>query len=357
MKRNLIITLVDGIERIKAAFKVSYGSIFSLLPLCQTTYRRWRSRILNGQIPLNKPGPKPLKPLSLKKLDTGLSKLVHCRKRSLGVGELRAALKDTISRRELDVLVSLSRKDQLQRKRAKQFRLTWHLPGSVWSMDVFQSRILSTSQKGYVLSVQDLASGYKLPPLVTEKEPHGRQVTSHLSYLFHQFGSPLFLKRDNGGNLNQLSVNQLLSVDYVLPLNNPFHYAKYNGAIEHTQGEFKQQLRLRYRDIRSFRDFTHCVAIAAHDLNHISRRNLSGETSCKRFFQKPVFNYSKRKREEVYLWIYELALDIVGKADKNISLASAWRIACRLWLVKNGLLSISKYGNVLPHFSGNFAHN
>ena len=247
-------------------------------------------------------------------------------------------------------MVAGARNERMKKNKAKMSRLSWLQPGSVWSMDVFQAHISDLSRGGFVLSAQDLTSGYKLPPLVTEREPKGVQVASHLElHLFDRFGKPLFLKRDNGSNLNQAAINELLSGSYVLPLNNPGYYAQYNGAMEHGQGEYKRQLNRNYSNIVPFNDFSRSVALAAHELNHISRRNLAGDTSCRRSFQKPLFSYSKRKRKEVFIWIYERALDIVEKAAQKITAESAWRIACRIWLVKNGLLSISKNGEVLPY--------
>lgn len=341
--------LVKKIERLRAEFGVSYTILFSMLPLCLPTFRRWKARICNGESPVGKPGPKPLQPLNIEKLNEELGKLRHGSKRSLGISDLRSALKGTISRRELDMVVAESRKDELKKNKAQMFKLSWNLPGSIWSMDVFQASIPRLSQNGFVLSIQDLTSGYKLPPLPTKCEPKGLQVALHLEHLFKRFGKPLFLKRDNGGNLNQSAIDALLADSYVLPLNNPCYYAQYNGAIEHAQGEYKQQLYRNYSNIVSFNDFKRCVALVAHELNHISRRNISGDTSCKRFFQKPLFSYSKSKRKEVFIWIYERALAIVEKAAPKISAESAWRIACRAWLVKNGLLSILKNGEVLPY--------
>jgi len=77
-----------------------------------------------------------------------------------------------------------------------------------------------------------LVSGYRLAQLVTTTEPCVPQVSGHLKKLFEQFGSPLFVKRDSGGNLNHGSVNTLISRSHVLPLNIPCYYALYNGMIE-----------------------------------------------------------------------------------------------------------------------------
>jgi hypothetical protein len=57
------------------------------------------------------------------------------------------------------------------------------------------------------------------------------------------FGTPLFCKRDNGGNLNHHAVNDVLEEANVIPINSPPYTAPYNGAIEHIQVEFKDYLR------------------------------------------------------------------------------------------------------------------
>ena len=73
--------------------------------------------------------------------------------------------------------------------------------------------------------------------------PCGEEVAGHLSHLVSRFGPPLFCKRDNGGNLNHMVVDEVLADALVVPINNPANTAFYNGAIEHTQGEFKAYLR------------------------------------------------------------------------------------------------------------------
>ena len=91
-------------------------------------------------------------------------------------------------------------------------------------------------------NLTDLHSRYRLPPLASDCLPCGEEVAGHLQYLFDRFEPPLFCKRDNGGNLNHLAVNQVLEEALVIPINSPPHRAPYNGAIEHTQGEFKSYL-------------------------------------------------------------------------------------------------------------------
>jgi hypothetical protein len=70
-------------------------------------------------------------------------------------------------------------------------------------------------------------------------EPCGEEIAGHLSRHFERFGPPLFIKRDNAGNLNHTSVNEVLEEHMVIPINSPYYTPSYNGAIEHSQGEFE----------------------------------------------------------------------------------------------------------------------
>ncbi|WP_092226437.1 hypothetical protein [Desulforhopalus singaporensis] len=137
----------------------------------------------------------------------------------------------------------------------------------------------------------------------------------------------------------------------MLPLNSPCYYPKYNGAVEHGQGEMKLNLKKKYNGVNTFMEFTRCVELAAHDLNHIPRRKFGRENACRRFFDRPRFNYSKRKVKVVFLWIYKRAIDIVKKAKKNLTPDAAYRSACQIWLMKNNIFSISENGEMLPHSS------
>jgi DNA-binding transcriptional regulator YiaG len=79
----------------------------------------------------------------------------------------------------------------------------------------------------------------ELPPVASGSPPCGEAVAGHLAQLFDRFGPPLFCKRDNSGNLNQTTVNEVLENAWVIPINNPPKMVSYNGAIERTQREFK----------------------------------------------------------------------------------------------------------------------
>lgn len=342
--------IVEKIEQIKEIFQVSYELLFQMIGICSATYRRWKSRIANALEPVRQSGPKPVKPLDFGKVHTEMKKLEHKSKRSHGVDNFRKSLQGAISRRDLDLLIATARREAMARQKAAQCELDWLEPGTVWAMDVFEMKLPYTPRKSYVLTVQDLATGYKFPPLAMEKEPRGHEVAAHLKKLFTQFDKPLFLKLDNGGNLNHYTIKELLADLGILPLNSPAYYASYNGAIEHTQGEFKVRLQECYDKANSFAEFTLMVDLAAHDLNHSGRRKYKGKNSCLKFFGKPRISFSKRKRKEVFEWISDLAIDIVAKSGEKKIRSTAWRVACRKWLEENRLVSIKKLQAVLPTF-------
>jgi len=187
-----------------------------------------------------------------------------------------------------------------QRKNLRQ--IDWLVAGVVWAMDVTEYD-LDGAGKIHLHHTQDLGSRYKFPPLSGEC-PVGEEIAGYLSEKFGRFGAPLFLKRDNGGNLNHRAVNEVLSEFFVLPLNSPTYYAPYNGGIEESQRELK--VCLREKLIADFPYFQNppaavCAEVAAHDLNHRLRPCLKGKTSCQVFFsleERPVF--SKLERREIY---------------------------------------------------------
>ena len=112
-------------------------------------------------------------------------------------------------------------------------QVRWLRPDLAWAFDRLQYATC------HVHNLQDLCSRYKFAPMTCEHMPCGEEVASHLDRHFTRFGLPLFIKRDNGGNLNHRAVNALLEERLIIPINSPCYRASYNGAIEHSQGELK----------------------------------------------------------------------------------------------------------------------
>jgi len=197
-------------------------------------------------------------------------------------------------------------------------RIDWLVPGVVWAMDVTEDD-LGMAGKIHLQNTQDLGSRYKFPPLSGEC-PVGEEIAGYLSEKFCRFGPPLFLKRDNGSNLNHGAVNGVLAEFFVLPLNSPAYYAPYNGAIEESQRELKACLREKLiPDLPGSGNHSMAVyaEVAAHDLNHRLRPCLHGKTSCQVFFslgEKPV--YSKLERRKIYDILMERVERILVSMNK-----------------------------------------
>lgn len=74
----------------------------------------------------------------------------------------------------------------------------------IWSMDIFEQ--VHRGVRFHVLQVIDLGSRMKLEPVIKPGAFTGEEVAEHLNYLMHKHEVPLFLKRDNGSNLNSSEV-------------------------------------------------------------------------------------------------------------------------------------------------------
>ena len=118
----------------------------------------------------------------------------------------------------------------------------------------------------------------------TDHEPCGEEIAGHLSRHLSRFGPPLFLKRDNAGNLNHTSVNDLLEEMMVIPINSPCYTASCNGAIKHSQGELKTWMIKWKTAAKTTQELGLLVDNAAHTLNHRSRRSLSVKNACALIF-------------------------------------------------------------------------
>jgi len=337
-------------RRLSESVGVSYGN-----------FRRWKRRLACGQPALSKPGPKKVAPLNLDELRGDVCRLEHGGQRSRGVGELYRQYQSQISRRDLEVLTATVRRELLQQHQAELRHLTWHVPGSVWSLDDAEFA-RSVDHPLHLHQVQDLASRYKFTPLVGE-QVLGETVALHLEQLFERHGAPLVLKRDNGSNLNHQAVDEVLRRYLVIPLNSPPQYPPYNGGMEHAMRELKTPLVEKILDHGSIEEspVELWAEVLAHDLNHRSRPCLHGQIACQVFqsAKSAMKVYTRRKRREVFDWINELTslLIRVWAVRTPRQAETARRLAVETWLQRNGLITVSQSPKVLPIFPEEFAHN
>jgi transposase InsO family protein len=318
---------------------------------------RWRSRILSGRSPALKPGPKPIKSLDLKCLIQQISNLDHVRKRTCGTGTLYHQVSDRISRRDFQLLVTESRQNHKRNSRQSQCRIQWLIPGMTWAFDDMEYIDPGFNQKNYVNSMRDLASRYIFRPLTGFRQADGFCIARHLESLFEEHGPPLFLKRDNGGNLNHHAVNQVLSKWMVIPYNSPPYYPQYNGSIEQTQNELKTELKRVV--CCTPRELILQAQIAANTLNHRPRPCIKGRISCQVLSdgKSKMKAFHKRKRKEVYEWLQTYAMLLANNGEKHRSFDSAWRDAIQIWLQEHGCISMINNEKCYPIFSNKIAHN
>jgi transposase InsO family protein len=193
-----------------------------------------------GQTIIEKRGRKALPPMDYQQVRTEIRNLKHGKKRTAGTEALRDKYRGIISRSKLNELIAEVREEIKTKRSENMTHITWMCPHMVWSMDDFQ--YIFKGIKFYVHQVQDLTSKYKFDPIVSAEPVKGEEVAGNLKKLFKQYGAPLFMKRDNGSNLNHSAVIDILQEFRVIPLNNPAYYPQFNGSMERAQGETKQQI-------------------------------------------------------------------------------------------------------------------
>jgi hypothetical protein len=172
---------------------------------------RWKRRIHDGREPVQKPGAKKVASIDLDALQQRIKELPHGRKRTSGTGPVYDTCRHGISRREFADMV----KEVRAQINSEKCQVEWLHPDLAWAMDGLEYRGC------HIQNVQDLCSRYKFSPLTSSYEPCGEEIAGHLSRHFGRFGPPLFIKRDNAGNLNHAAVNDVLEEHMVIPINSP----------------------------------------------------------------------------------------------------------------------------------------
>ena len=353
--------IVATLTQLKRQVRWPYQRLCEYLVLPYASVRRWNHHIDRGQPALIKPGPQKVAPLELEELHVHLFRLKHGHQRSRGVGRLYRQYQDQISRRDLQALMETVRREIVQQRQAELRRITWQVPGLVWSLDNAELVGLP-SHKLHLHQVQDLASRYKFTPWVGERVL-GESVAARLEQLFLQQGPPLVLKRDNGSNLNHQAVDEVLARHLVIPLNSPPHYPPYNGGMEGAVREMKIPLleKILARGPLPESQVQVWAEVLAHELNHRSRPCLHGQVACKVFHDaKPAMKvYTLRKRKETFDWINELTMTLIQvlAVHTQSQAETARRLAVETWLQRNGVITITQNKKVLPIFPQITAHN
>jgi len=325
-------------------YQAAYICGFSYPSMC-----RYRQRMNKGEKPVNQRGRKALPAIDHEQLKLEIHELKHRRKRTAGTGKMHRKYRGIVSRRELNKLINEVRQEILLGRSQHMTRIKWHCPHMVWSMDDFEYEYKGI--KFYVHQIQDITSRFKFEPLISTEPLKGEEIAENLAKLFKQYGAPLFMKRDNGSNLNHFFVFDILQKFKVIPLNNPAYYPQFNGSMEKAQGEAKRELERLSVTFENPDVFPFAVKQAIHNLNHNPRPSLEGEWSCFQWQMHADVHFSKTYRTELYKTIKQLALDIaedVQYTDKELVLSKSWRKAVQTWLHQNEHITIKRDGKVLP---------
>jgi hypothetical protein len=318
--------LVDMASGLKITTGLPLRSVCGSLRLPWSSYSRWRGRIRGGKPLLRLPGPAKLAPPDMAVIKGEVQQLEHGAKRTAGTAVLYARHHDAISRRQLAEMVAEARAQSNVEQRSQLQRVSWLRTGVAWSMDATECEQRSINGLAVMVhQVQELCSRYKLPPLGGSC-PGGEEIAGHLNCLLERNDCPLFLKRDNAGNMNHPSVDDVLAQHFVLPLNSPLYCAPYNGAIEHAQGEMKRELQQQMAgvDIHQPADIEPYARAAAHELNHRPRGCLKGRNPCQVFFDPTMkIRFSKTERRAAYEWIVQRRNDITNSAGSAVTALAA----------------------------------
>lgn len=307
-----------------------------------STLSRWAQREAAGRQACMRPGPQKLEPLDLQMLDTGIAELRFKQRRVYGTTELYKACSASLSRRDLQERVQDERDERNRQHRASQRRNSWVTPGLVWAMD--DSEVCGANMH----TIMDLASTWRFEPVISDHLLTGQEVAENLVGLFDQYGAPLFLKRDNGKNLNARAVREVLEHYYVLPLNSPCYYPQYNGGVERGQGVLKACLRKKVGKASVDDQCLQALATGtASECNVARRRMLGGRTPTELYGHRRVAMqpFTKTKRKEVYDWIMDRSLDMMSRdmsRDPQMTMETAYRISAERWLIDNGHLVQNK---------------
>jgi len=336
--------LVEQVQKARVEVNGSYGRVLKAANIPRSSFVRWRNRIAHQEPSVQTPGPKKEVQLNLDALLAEVRQLEHGRHRSFGTTPLYQARRQEVSRRQLQGLVREERVRVNAQRLAKLRKITWQVPGMAWAMDGTKIGPVQLHQ------VQDLASRYKYESLVAASV-HGEQVAEHLEQLIGIHGAPLVLKRDRGSNLRHEAVQAVLEKYLIIPLDSPPRYPAYNGAIEYAQREIKELLEIRYPGVERI---LACNMAAAQELNHRPRPCLAGRTSCAVLASgcEAMKAYTRPKRKEVIDWIKKEMLAILqtmgGSSAGVRACDAAWRRAVETWLHRNGAITVSVKGRVLP---------
>jgi hypothetical protein len=303
----------------------------SLIP-CATVLR-WRARAKAGLPLIEAAGPRKT-PLNTEVIKEKIRQLRHGPRRTAGTTSLLGELKSEISRRRFQELVAEERHNQINDMK----RIQWLRPGTAWSLDTTEYG----PDKTKITPLRDLASKYQLPVPLVARHEDGEQIALYLDRMFRKQGPPMFLKRDLGSPLNCSAINEVLERHWVLPLNSPPAWPRYNGSMERSMRDLKNALDARRLELKNI-PFALEVELVTHQLNHRHLRSIGGLTPCQLYHdpqRRLKLHAATRERifREVFeqYWQYVQCMSERTRHHRN----AAWRLVVESWLRRQGWIAV-----------------
>ena len=198
-------------------------------------------------------------------------------------------------------------------------RIQWLIPGTCWAFDDTYYTKDSNGQKIWIHNIKDLASQYLLPPLAGSFSC-GEEIARNLTDLFITHGAPMFLKADNGPNLNSKEVKEVLKRFHVVLINSPEYYSKYNGSIENANGLIKKEINTLANSFKmevNIKNIAPLARLAAHKLNEKPRKSIKNRPVCLYWDQQDKSKIQLNKRKEVYRETMNLAQQMLEQLPEQ----------------------------------------
>jgi hypothetical protein len=316
-----------------------------ILGVPRSCHNRWKHRAANKVPLVQSPGPRKMVAADIAAITDDIAALTHGTQRTGGTTALYKRYRDSISRRDLQAMIKDERTRQVAERREGFDEVRWQGAGIVWAMDdtLYNERDKEGRQL-MIHHVRDIGAHYSLQPMAGIDHPHGMEVAANLHTLCNRYGAPLFIKRDNGGNLNTPDVDEVLAQFCVIPFNSPFCTPTYNGAIERAQGTLKSELACQLAPVGqwSTADALPYVRAAANEINHKPLEALGGSCACQ-YRATHMQTFNKNERKDIYDWLTNARKSILEDQRYAISVQTAHRWAVTAWLLKNEYMSINRH--------------
>lgn len=337
--------LLDLLSETASRSKISLRRGAAIVGVPRSSYNRWKSRDAARSALVRPPGPRKMVAADISAITRDITELSHGAHRSSGTAALFGRYREVISRRDLQALINSERLRQVAERREGYDEVHWQGAGIVWAMDdTVHNERDSQNNDLYIHHVRDIGARYSLAPMAGTGHAHGMEVAANLHALCDRHGAPLFLKRDNGGNLNTDEVDDVLALFCVIPFNSPVCLPTYNGAMERSQGTLKTELTRQLAPAGKWCASTAepFVRAAANEINHIPLPSLKGSCAC-HYRATTMHTFTKNERKSIYDCITQMRETIFENEGTRISIHTAHRWAVTAWLFKAGLMLINRH--------------